>query len=88
MTDTTDAAFIDAVRGLADRFGERLSDTDKRWVASAADAGEWTEALEQLAAGLVHRSADITTAERDELAALFQAARADLDVLDEVSLRR
>jgi hypothetical protein len=53
-------------------------------VKSAADAGEWAEALEQLAAGLVHSSATVTRTERRALADLFAAAQADVEVLDEV----
>lgn len=86
VTDTTSGEFIEAVRGLADRFAGRLSNTDAGWVRSAAEAGEWAEALEQLAAGFVHAETSITTAERDELAGLFQTASADLEVLDEVRI--
>jgi hypothetical protein len=88
MTDTTSGTFIEAVRALPNRFADRLSDTDRRWVESAAEAGEWTEALEQLAAGFVHREATITTVERKELVGLFQTAHADIGVLDEVTTER
>lgn len=87
MTDTTNGAFIEAVRALPKQFADRLNDTDRRWVESAAEGGEWAEALEQLAAGFVHRDATITPAERKSLVGLFTTAHADVGVLDEVAVQ-
>lgn len=80
--------FAEVMRGLADRYGDRVSDGERRFVASAAGAGEWIEALEQLAAGLARTSATITRAERGELAGLFSAADADISLLDDVPVGR
>ena len=40
---------------------------------AAARAGEWSEALDVLLAGLIKSNAPVSTAERDELASLFEA---------------
>ena len=88
MTDRVDSEeFAATMRGLAGHYGDRLDDGERRFVASAAGAGEWVEALEQLAAGLGRQSAAITAEERKELVELFRASGADLTVLDGVTVR-
>lgn len=87
MTERLDTQqFAATMRGLADRYSDRIDDGERRFVASAAGAGEWAEALEQLAAGLARQSATITAVERKELVGLFHATGADLTVLDTVTV--
>lgn len=88
MTGRVDTEeFASAMRGLTDRYGDRIDDGERRFVVSATGAGEWVEALEQLAAGLARASATITTVERRDLVELFEVAGADLAVLDDVIVR-
>lgn len=87
MTGRVDTQeFAATMRGLADRYGDRIDDGERRFVASATGAGEWVEALEQLAAGLARAAATITPVERNDLAELFEIAGADLAVLDDVTV--
>lgn len=88
MTDRVDSEqFAAIMRRLADRYGDRLDHGERRFVASATGAGEWVEALEQLAAGLARKSATITSDEQKELVELFGASGADLTVLDGVTVQ-
>jgi len=62
---------MDRVNALPDRFAARLEPATFNQVRSAARAGEWGEAVDNLIAGLVETQAAVTTAERDELCSLL-----------------
>jgi hypothetical protein len=60
-------------KALPDRFDGRGNPDWLNFAKSALQAGEWAEGLEILSAGLANDRVPITSDERDELAALFDA---------------
>jgi len=64
---------MDRVNALPDRFAGRLEPATFNQVRSAARAGEWGEAVDNLIAGLAEARAVVTPAERDELRTLLDA---------------
>ena len=61
------------VNALPDRYAERIELATFSQVRSAARAGEWGEAVDNLIAGLAETRAEVTRAERDELCSLLDA---------------
>jgi thioredoxin-like negative regulator of GroEL len=78
---------MDRVNALPDRFAARLEPATFKQVRSAARAGEWGEAVDNLIAGLAETQAAVTTAERDELCALLDAMGLPTDITDGLTLQ-
>ncbi|HEX6444216.1 MAG TPA: hypothetical protein VF053_03940 [Streptosporangiales bacterium] len=80
--------FAAAAAELPEKYADRLSDDDARWVHAAAAGGEYGEMLEALLAGLERSEAPVTVDERDELAHLAAEAGLPAGSTDGLSLRR
>jgi hypothetical protein len=52
----------------------RLHRADRYGIGKSARAGDWGQALDALLTALINASAPISTAERDELTAMLEAA--------------
>jgi hypothetical protein len=82
-----DNEMMDRVNALPDRFAGRLEHATFNQVRSAARAGEWGEAVDNLIAGLAETRAVVTTAERDELRTLLQAMGLPTDLTDGLNVQ-
>jgi hypothetical protein len=82
-----DNEMMDRVNALPDRFAGRLERATFNQVRSAARAGEWGEAVDNLIAGLAETRAVMTTAERDELRTLLQAMGLPTDLTDGLNVQ-
>ena len=78
---------MDRVNALPDRFAGRLEPATFNQVRSAARAGEWGEAVDNLIAGLAETRAVVTAAERDELRALLAAMGLPADLADGLNIQ-
>jgi len=78
---------MDRVNALPDRFAGRLEPATFSQVRSAARAGEWGEAVDNLIAGLAETRAVVTAAERDELRALLAAMGLPTDLTDGLNVQ-
>jgi hypothetical protein len=65
----------------------RLGPTPFNQVRSAARAGEWGEAVDNLIAGLIESQALVTTAERDELRSLLDAMGLPTDITNGLNIQ-
>ncbi|MQA77063.1 MAG: hypothetical protein GEV10_01040 [Streptosporangiales bacterium] len=83
---TSSPEFISAVDALPETFATRLDDESLYVVRTAFQAGEWGEGLEELVVRLAHRESVVTSAERDQLAALYGTAGLSADLLDELTI--
>lgn len=77
-----DEEFMDAVEALPGRYASRIDADGQRLVNSAIGAGEWGEALSELAARLHLAGSAVTKAERDELRSLFEMAGLNIGQVD------
>jgi hypothetical protein len=82
-----DNEMMDRVNALPDRFAGRLDPATFGQVRSAARAGEWGEAVDNLIAGLAETRAVVTAAERDELRALLAAMGLPTDLTDGLNVQ-
>lgn len=81
-----DENFMDAVEALPARYESRIDADGKRLVKSAIGAGEWREALSELAARLYLAGSSVTKAERDDLRGLFETAGLDSKAVDALTV--
>lgn len=77
-----DEKFMDAVEALPGRYASRIDADGQRLVSSAIGAGEWREALSELAARLYLAGSSVTKAERDDLRGLFETAGLETTAVD------
>jgi hypothetical protein len=77
-----------AAAELPEKYANRLSADDARWVHAAAAGGEYGEMLGALLAGLERSRALVTVDERDELARLAAEAGLPAESTDGLTLRR
>ena len=82
-----DNEMMDRVNALPDRFAGRLEPATFNQVRSAARAGEWGEAVDNLIAGLAETRAVVTAAERDELSSLLAAMGLPTDLTDGLNVQ-
>ena len=82
-----DNEMMDRVNALPDRFASRLERATFNQVRSAARAGEWGEAVDNLIAGLAETRAVVTVAERDELRTLLDAMGLPTDPTDGLNVQ-
>jgi len=78
---------MDRVNALPDRFAGRFEPATFNQVRSAARAGEWGEAVDNLIAGLAEVRAVVTPAERDELRTLLDAMGLPTDLTDGLNVQ-
>ena len=83
-----EADIITRLKALPEPFAERLHGKVSFDVSNAARAGEWSEALDVLLAGLINGNAPVSAAERDELAALLEATGQPVGAVARLSVRR
>jgi hypothetical protein len=82
-----DNEMMDRVNALPGRFAGRLEPATFNQVRSAARAGEWGEAVDNLIAGLAETRAAVTTAERDELRTLLDAMGLPTELLNGLNVQ-
>jgi hypothetical protein len=82
-----DNEMLDRVNALPDHFAARLEPSTFSQVRSAARAGEWGEAVDNLIAGLAETRAAVTPAERDELRSLLDAMDLPTDLTDALNVQ-
>jgi hypothetical protein len=82
-----DNEMMDRVNALPDRFAARLEPATFNQVRSAARAGEWGEAVDNLIAGLAETQAAVTAAERDELRSLLDVMGLPTGLTDGLNLQ-
>jgi hypothetical protein len=82
-----DNEMMDRVNALPNRFAGRLEPATFNQVRSAARAGEWGEAVDNLIAGLAETRAVVTAAERHELRALLAAMGLPTDLTDGLNVQ-
>ncbi len=69
-----DADIITRLKALPEPFAGRLHRADRYGIGKAARAGDWGQALDAPLTALINASAPVSTAERDELTAMLEAA--------------
>jgi hypothetical protein len=82
-----DNEMMDRVNALPNQFAGRLEPATFNQVRSAARAGEWGEAVDNLIAGLAETRAVVTAAERHELRALLAAMGLPTDLTDGLNVQ-
>ncbi|MBX6766051.1 MAG: hypothetical protein IRY90_02665 [Actinomadura rubrobrunea] len=75
------------LRGLPDRYHDRLGPEALRHVVGAAAGGRWDKAVDHLVMSLYLRDAPLTAAERQELCAVLRALGMPTDRVDALPCR-
>jgi hypothetical protein len=83
-----DADILTRLKALPEPFAERVHWKVSFDVFDAVRAGEWSEALDVLLAGLINGNAPVSAAERDELAALLEATGQPAGAVARLSVAR
>jgi hypothetical protein len=76
------------MRGLSSRFADRLSAGVLERITSAAAAGRWEEAVDELVTALYARAETLTAAEGEELGAVVAALNMPGELLTGLLIRR
>ena len=81
-----EAEFVTAMKELPERYAGRLPEQHLDGVRSMAEGGEWGEEIDNIRASLEQSQQPVTSAERDELAALLDAMGEPTDALDALNV--